>query len=64
MRLVFLLPWTSHRTHVMFCVLAVCKRGNGVVRAGPRLSELTSWPILSLQCPPCVHGTRESNVSE
>lgn len=31
---------------------------------GPELSELTSWSVLPFQCPPCVHGARESNVSE
>lgn len=49
---------------MMFCVLAVCMWGHGVGRAGPGLSELTAWPVLPLQCPPCVHGARESNVSE
>ena len=28
------------------------------------LSDLTSRSILPFQCPPCVHGTQESNVSE
>lgn len=32
--------------------------------AGPGLADLTSRPILPFQCPPCVHGARESNVSE
>lgn len=35
----------------------------GVQEAGPRLSDLASRSILPFQCPPCVHGARESNVS-
>lgn len=61
---IFMLPQTPPRTHVMFCVLGVCRGGNGVERAGPGLSELTSRPVLPFQCPPCVPGAQESNVSE
>lgn len=30
---------------------------------GPGPTELTCWPVLPFQCPPCVHGAQESNVS-
>lgn len=50
-------------THGVLCAWCVYA-GNGVGRAGLGLSDLTSWPILPLQCPPCVHGARGSNVSE